>query len=487
MAKIKSSEKIQRKQQIQDAVNRKRTRRNESNKVIADQQKEIEALKRSNDEFAKEKATELERKLQEQQAELDSMDIDIENDEKKEKEIDAMEVDEEAGDVSDGQSSQGGASSDANAGPAGQESSQSQENQPNPIKREPTNNDDNGDADSEVSYEDEGDDDVVELSGLDVKAFKEAQGLDDTECQVKAKKTNVNGRDTVFTQYGPKSHAKFRIEPGSSAFYDQQDPNIPDVTGPYYRIGSMKQGKKWKYGKNNFDSIIAVAWKPTNEASPLNDIDPDRAKERKRYTETAVLIQWKGIDQKDMTVYLDENKSPRERQLVNGKVRTWETRTMARRVFPIMKKGAADKALYLQAEKAEKAYIEWKEGGSTGRDETMTPAPLPPDNEGQGGTPAPAKVRNRKRAVQFEGSTSTSTPETTSTPTPGTKATTTPTPSDTTAPTPSDTAPAGASTGEAPKQSIQEFLKLYEEMSGGPITDVAEKVKIVRLYQEQSK
>ena len=92
--------------------------------------------------------------------------------------------------------------------------------------------------------------------------------------------------------------------------------------------------------------------------------------------------------------------------------------------------------------------------------------------------------------MRFEGSISTFTPKTISTPTPGIKATTTPMPSDTTAPTPSDatvptpsdTAPAGASTGEAPKQSIQEFLKLYEEISDGPITDVAEKVKIIRLY-----
>ena len=471
MAKIKSSEKIQRKQHVQEKINRKRTAKDKTSKIIAEQQKEIENLRQSNDEHAKEKREELERKLREQQDELEKMDIDIGDTEKEEKEIDAMEVDEEPEDDSDGQTAQGVASSDANAVPAGQDSSQSQKNQPKIIKREPANDDDTGDAGSEDPYEDEGDDEVVELSGLDVKAFKEAQGLDDTQCQVRAKKTNANGRDTVFTQYGPKSVAKFRIEPGSSVYYDQQDPNIPDVTGPYYRIGSMKQGKKWRYGKHNFDSIIAVAWKPTNEASPLNDIDPDLAKERKRYTETAVLIQWKDIDKNDMTVYLDENKSPRSRQLVNGKVRTWETRTVARRVFPIMKKGAADRALYLQAEKAEKAYNEWKEGGSIGRDETMTPAPL-----------APAKVQKGKRAVQFEGSTSTSTPDTTSIPTPEPKATSTPTTTTTTttAPTPSDNAPAGTSKVPTPQEFVETWEKLW-----GKCTTATKKAEAVKAYREQ--
>ena len=370
--------------------------------------------------------------------------------------------------------------------------------QPEAIKQEegeqskvPWDNDDvpmEGAADDDA-YESDGDEED-ELSGMGTKEYKEAMGLDTTQCQVRAKKSTPRGGDVAFTQYGPKSHAKFRIEPGSQVeSFDGNDSSVPDVTAEGYRIGMIQDGKRWRYGKANFDKIIAVAWKPADDTNPLNDIDPDRAKERKRYGETGVMIQWKGIAEVDRLYYhnkdRDAPKTPRI--LENGKLRTWETRTVARRVFPIVKKGSADRALFLQAKKAEEAHENWQKDKGSGRDVTMTPAPeaMALDGGNQSGekppaTPTPPPTastdssKKPKANVQFQEPPSTAT----ATPTP------TPAPTGTPAPTEGNQAAAPQGSSASRKMTPQDFLEIHKQMFGEPENE-QKKIEIVKNYFQQ--
>ena len=208
-------------------------------------------------------------------------------------------------------------------------------------------------------------DEEDEMPVMTVSDYKSLMGRPSTDREVVAWKPGGGRRgDMVITRYGPKSHPMFRIERASEVDGFDSDA-IPDITNTEpkpYRIGERKVGRKWCYDYKHVDGIVAVAYTPRDDDNPLETMNPAwyARHPKKRYAETQILIQWKNISG-------EEGKKPR----------TWETRTTARRVCPMRgKKGEADKMFYERAKECETKYAIWLGDNSTGRDVTMTPAPL---------------------------------------------------------------------------------------------------------------
>jgi hypothetical protein len=146
---------------------------------------------------------------------------------------------------------------------------------------------------------------------------------------------NSQARGGYINLYGKKGYMRFRIDDTSTPGY------VKDPSKDYYMqaLGDEKNGKRYIHTKDNFTGRIwGVAWKGEGGEDDLDLINPDLAGKRKdrngnivgkNWTETRVLVEWKGKFGK-----------------------RWETRTTVRRLWGTK----ADTRIFEAAKKAETAY-----------------------------------------------------------------------------------------------------------------------------------
>lgn len=300
--------------------------------------------------------------LETERERLKQFDSDLMDLDKEEKDVDAMDVTDDGDgkpNDNDGQSPPGQA--DGNTSPSPPEQAVGNANS-SPLSDH---------SDTEIENEDE------DPPGMTAEAFKEKVGLGLGGTVVAYRGTEGWGGETAIVRYGPKSHAIYRIENASEHAFTRSE--VPDILKKGYRKGSeqIEDTRRWKYTRAHFVAIRSVAWNvKTLNKNPLGLMYPED-EDREKYVQTMVEVEW---------------------EIEKARVRTWETRTVARRVFTVSKKGAADWAIYYQAEAAEDLHTEWSGKKEVGTEKTPVPASqyvkMIKNEEGSGEAsraPSPAK------------------------------------------------------------------------------------------------
>jgi len=189
----------------------------------------------------------------------------------------------------------------------------------------------------------------------------------------------------AVVRYGPKSHAKYRMEAYMGELCDD------DFTDPQKRRGEQHQyvgrQKVYTFTSANVESMLGVAL-PGNckkHADPLDCVDPNM--KNKAFEPIRVVIKWK-----------------------DGVIST-ETRTVARRIWPNHQPGATDKAIQMGAGVQEARHEKWRRNQVTGEDRTPTPdpqvtaalaqrSPPPGLTASPGSTPSPERLTTPAGAAQ---------------------------------------------------------------------------------------
>ena len=171
------------------------------------------------------------------------------------------------------------------------------------------------------------------------------------------------GRNTaiVIAKYGPPNAAKYRREPT-----DRSAKNIPNISAPMSRLGEQHTYtddgvKVYIRNREHLVSIQGVALplgpNPLDAVDPEKKVekkavDPDKEGRKKPFTPVEFLAKWN----------------------YNGRIeKSWETRTVLKRLWPIKTKGAADNALFVAAKLQESRYDLWEQGVRASEDRSPSP------------------------------------------------------------------------------------------------------------------
>jgi len=180
----------------------------------------------------------------------------------------------------------------------------------------------------------------------------------------------------LLMQYGPRNACRFRFMSESDAGIFNNDDELPDITDPAHRRANEKHGKVYKYSSRDVECIQGVVWMHESDGDGLEQIDPSKKMQGKRFPHTYVLVKWK-----------------------TDSVKTWEPRSEFARVWSKNKR-IVDKAIFMAASTQEKRYQEHINGTRPEKDRSPTVDPDVQNLKDQ--TPAPSSVNSKQQARAAE-------------------------------------------------------------------------------------